>query len=255
MSTRVSLASLGSALLIAGALGSTSSAALLFQDSTVRTINNTNYTAHDFGSGSPYQNTVNKDVWIRWTMNNFSTTGTNTSSYFGLHLWNGTSEGLMVGKASGGYFGYSGFCGQKGSFTNPNAATISSSGFSNFALKSGTPDAGHTYQTVRAGDDTTVVMHLWYPGNSAYGAQVDIWLDPDFNADSPWAQTNRHTFLYTPTPFTRIMYRESGTGNGVDFGGLMVGDSAADVGFGVVPAPGALALLGAAGLVGARRRR
>jgi MYXO-CTERM domain-containing protein len=223
-------------------------AAVLFQDATYRRINDTNYQAKDFGStysGSGYSGTL----FFRWTMSNFDTDMGDGNSWFGLHLWNGSSEGMLAGKAAGGFTAYSGYA-AGGAYLSPTGGSASTS----FDLATASPESGQTYQQVRYLDLTTMVMRVDFNANAR--DLVTIFLNPDFGTDTAGQPSNIVTQRYYDAAFTRVMLREGGpTGTGLNFMNILIGETQADVGFTVVPAPGALALLGVAGLVGSRRRR
>ena len=223
-------------------------AAVLFQDATSRRINDTNYEAKDFGStyaSSSYTGTL----FFRWTMSNFDTDMGDGNSWFGLHLWNGNSEGMLAGKAAGGFTAYSGYA-AGGAYLVPTGGSSSST----FDLATANPEPGQNYQQVRYGDVTTMVMRVDFNANAR--DRVTIFLNPDFGTDTTGQASTIVTQRYYDAQFTRVMLREGGpTGTGLNFMDIRIGETEGDVGFTAVPAPGALALLGVAGIVGARRRR
>jgi hypothetical protein len=222
--------------------------AVVFQDATNRRVNDTNYQAKDFGStyaSSSYTGTL----FFRWTMSNFDTDAGDGNSWFGLHLWNGNNEGMLAGKAAGGFTAYSGYA-AGGAYLVPTGGSSASS----FDLATANPEPGQGYQQVRYGDTTTMVMRVDFNANAR--DQVTIYLNPDFGTDTTGQASTIVTQRYYDAQFTRVMLREGGpTGTGLNFKDIVIGETEVDVGFAVVPAPGAIALVGAACVIGSRRRR
>lgn len=106
----------------------------------------------------------------------------------------------------------------------------------------GVPDAGVTWASDLSFGTTyrAVISYSFDTGNTR------LWINPVLEGD-----TNLSTTGQVSRPLTGFALRQSGGDSSQTIDNLIVGDSFAAV----VPAPGALALLGLGGLAAARRRR
>ena len=236
--------------MVSGLATSTAGAAVLFSDTTDRRVNDTNVQVLTFVPfGSIYANVAySGTLYFRWTITNANTNSGDPNSWLGLHLWNNTTEGILVGKSAGGFTGYSAYA-NGGAYTAPSGGSPVTS----FDLNTANPDAGKTYQSVRSTDVTTFVMRVDFNANAR--DLVTIYLNPDLTTNEASQSASRVTTRYYNAAFNGVWLREGGpTGTGLNFSNISIGETQGDVGF-TVPAPGAAALLGMAGLIGTRRRR
>lgn len=244
-----------SAIVAAASLGASASAAVLFSDTTNRRINDTRELIATFGP-TYMDSAFSGTLYFRWTMSNFDTNSSETypPSGFGLGLYNGSRDSVLDHRLSVGRAAY-----QSNYSFWANGGVLTSSGTSygkgtfNIALTTSMP--------VLYEDVTTMVLRINFQANAL--DEITVFMNPDMAQQESAQLASKVTGHYLfNAAFSHVRLEEFGApegaypgrGAGLGFTNVLIGESGADIGFGVVPAPGVGALLGLAGLSPRRRR-
>ena len=219
------------------------SAAVLYTNAGPIVANETGFGSNLPGLSLSRSSTATDTLYFKYTLTNPSSNSTNENYYAALQLFEGGAERLGIGNAWGAY-AYSAF----------NAA-----GGATPDLNSANPEAGQSYQLVRAADVTTIVFKVDYVNGG--NDNVTVWLNPNLSlTEAAQSPTLRTTFTADAT-FTEIHLREGGgTAGSVagswPFSNIAIATSGTDLGFfAPVPEPGTAALVGLFGPAFALRRR
>lgn len=155
-------------------------------------------------------------LYFKYTLTNPASNQSNENYYAGMQLWEGGSERMGIGNNWGAY-----------------AYSVFNTAVGEMDLKSATPEAGRTYQLVRATDVTTIVFKVSY---SAVGNDtVTAWLNPNLSLTEAEQNPALVTTFQANATFTEIHLREGGVGAGWTFSNIAIADIAWDTGFFAVP--------------------
>ena len=216
-------------------------------------VSTVNTTPIQVGGGAALVGTSGQDVWRAFDSSATATAGTT--------LYVSASIKVTAAQSGGDYFMFVGDpAGTTSNFYGRLFAKSTAGGMLlGIQSTSGTGSAVTYGTTVLSLNQTYNVVYAYDFVAGSLNDTFTMYVDPTSTnrasltsyVSAAWLSTS----VAEPAQLTEIGLRQGSSGNAptVSVYSLAAGSSLADVG--VVPAPGALALLGVAGLIGARRRR